>query len=460
MEQQQINQTQKEYIQEKLQELVQENKISYFRILDSTARKSNFYVEKEYSIESILKSQRNELYVTLKTLDGEQVGESTFTITPQDNTNIIDSEIKDAIFICSQSKNQKYEDIKSDDSRVGDSHIDYNSFLNKNVKSDFEHNTITLFIEEKLQNFKKIIEEESNDSEQIRLNAMEVLVSIGEKKLVTSTGISKEYEKDSSYLEIVLTAIQKGGNESEHILYQKINELYKFDFESFLKDAILKIKDALHAKKAQSFEGEITLKGTGCTDFFIPDLTMNSFIGHCSSRLKYQKVTNYEIGTEPIKAKKDKLTVYFDPLLPQNNASTPFDLDGLAAHKVRLIHQNKIEKFFASSQYAQYLDIEATGPMGSIEIEPGSLNEELKDGIEIHTFSSFVPDMLSGNFSAEVRLGYTIKDGVKTPFKGGLFTGNIFKLLEDCELSKEIIEESGYKGPKAIKFYKGELVGL
>ena len=68
--------------------------------------------------------------------------------------------------------------------------------------------------------------------------------------------------------------------------------------------------------------------------------------------------------------------------------------------------------------------------------------------------------MLSGNFSAEVRLGYIVKDGKKTPFKGGLFTGNIFKLLENCELSKELIEETGYKGPKSIKFYEGELVGL
>ena len=188
---------------------------------------------------------------------------------------------------------------------------------------------------------------------------------------------------------------------------------------------------------------------------------MNAFIGHCSSRLKYQKVSNYKIGEEPIKVNKDKLTVYFNPLLPNNNASAPFDLDGLAANRIKFINNNVVEKYFASSQYAQYLNIEATGPMGAIEIESGSLNEETsKNGIEIHTFSSFVPDLLSGNFSAEVRLGYTIKNGVKTPFKGGLFTGNVFKLLEDCELSKEIIEESGYKGPKAIKFYNGELVGL
>jgi predicted Zn-dependent protease len=68
--------------------------------------------------------------------------------------------------------------------------------------------------------------------------------------------------------------------------------------------------------------------------------------------------------------------------------------------------------------------------------------------------------MLSGDFSAEIRLGYKIENGVKTSFKGGLFTGNIFKLMEDIELSKEIFQEENYLGPKAIKFHKAEIVGM
>lgn len=461
MNQEQLELNQKEYVQEQLQELLDKGDISFFRIVDSIVRKNNFYVEKEYSIESVLKSQRKELIVTLKTTDESGVGESSFTLIPQNIKEEIDQEIKDALFICSQSKNKMYYEIEQDNPLLDDSHINYDSFLDKDVKSDFDNNTITLFIEEKLQNFKRIIEEESTQNETINLNSMELLTSLSDKKLITSSGVNKNYEKDSAYLEIVLTAIEKSGKESEHILYQKINKLYHFDYELFLRDAIVKIKDALHATKPRSFEGEIELKGTACLDFFNPDLTMNAYIAHCSSRLIYQKLSKYKVGEKAIKeVKKNSLTISLNPLLPHNNVSTPFDADGIAAQKITLINDNIVENIFASNQYAQYLNTKPTGPMGAIEIEPGSLNEDLKNGIEIHTFSSFVPDMLSGNFSAEVRLGYMVKDGVKTPFKGGLFTGNIFKLLEDCELSKEIIEETGYKGPKAIKFYKGELVGL
>lgn len=461
MKQEQVHLNQKEYVKEQLQQLLEKEEISFYRIIDSTSRKNNFYVEKEYSIESVLKSQRDELIVTIKTKDEKTIGESSFTLIPQHTKEDIDQEIKDAIFICSQSRNKSYNEIDSDNEIINDSHIDYNSFIDRKVKDDFNNNTINLFIEEKLQNFKSIIKEESTQDISIRLNAMELLTSLTKKQLNTSTKITKEYEKDSAYLEIVLTAVEKSGKESEHILYQKINNLYTFNYEDFLKDAITKIKDALHTIKPNSYEGEIELKGTACLDFFNPDLTMNAYIAHCSSRLIYQKLSNYKIGKQAIKnVKKDKLTVSINPLLPHNNASTPFDADGIAAQKIRLINNNTIENFFASNQYAQYLNINPTGPMGPLEIEGGSLLEELKNGIEIHTFSSFVPDMLSGNFSAEVRLGYIVKDGKKTPFKGGLFTGNIFKLLENCELSKELIEETGYKGPKSIKFYEGELVGL
>ncbi len=69
--------------------------------------------------------------------------------------------------------------------------------------------------------------------------------------------------------------------------------------------------------------------------------------------------------------------------------------------------------------------------------------------------------MISGNVSAEIRLGYIVKpSGEKIPFKGGLFVANLFKLLEEVEFSKEKIEKPGYYGPQVIKFHKAEIVGV
>ncbi len=460
MEQLQINQ--KDILVEELNKKLQENEITYFSILDSNVKKSNFYVENNYKIESILKAQREEKIVKIRKTNEDNTFENVFTISIEDDLNKIQEEINDAIFICSESKNKSFLDVDSDNILVDDSEINYDDFIDKKLKSDFQNNTISLFIEEKLNLFKEIIENSQEEDIKIKLNALELFTTISKKSLQTSTNISKEYEKDSAYLEFVLTAKDSNSKESEHIIYQKINSLYNFNFEDFFKETILTLKDTIKSQKPFNFKGKVVLKSTATVDFFRPDQGMNAFIAHSSAKFKYDKISNYELNQEIINSQKDKLTIYSNPLLKQNLASTPFDMDGVTSKKVCLIENNILKNFFASNQYAQYLNIGITGSVGAIEIQSGSYieNEDLDERIEIHTFSSFVPDIVSGNFSAEIRLGYHIKDGIKTPFKGGLFSGNIFKLLENCKLSTQIIEESGYKGPKSIKFYDGEIIGL
>ena len=67
---------------------------------------------------------------------------------------------------------------------------------------------------------------------------------------------------------------------------------------------------------------------------------------------------------------------------------------------------------------------------------------------------------MSGNFSAEIRLGYYVKDGKKAPFKGGLFTGNYFEAAKEIELSSERVEKAGLISSKCVKLHKGEIVGM
>jgi predicted Zn-dependent protease len=175
-------------------------------------------------------------------------------------------------------------------------------------------------------------------------------------------------------------------------------------------------------------------------------------------------MTKYEKGKEILPAKYDKLTIYTNSTL-KNGSSAAYDGFGVSAKKLCLIENNIFKNNFSSKQYADYLGIDATGPFGPIEIEGGDntieqLYDESEEIIEVISFSSFVPDLSSGDFSAEIRLAYKIKDGIRTPVKGGLFNGNIFTILKEMQISKERIEEVGYVGPKAIKFYKGDIVGL
>ena len=304
-----------EKIKELLNSYINKGKLSNFRIIKSNNRKNNFYVEKDYKIESILKSNREELIITTYVDYEDQVGESTFTITPNDSISEIKQEIEDSIFVCSNSKSQKYSLPGKYDSEVLSDDLDSTNFLNENFKTDFNSNSISFLIQEKLYVMKKLIDGE----EGIKLNAFEFLTSLTSKQLETSNGIDKGYSKDSAYMEFVLTAISND-KETEHIVYKDINDIYTFNYEGFFRDSINQVKNTTIAKSAESFNGKVVLVDVAAKDFFTPDLTMNSFIGHASSRLKFQKISNYEVGKEIVNSPKfDKLTIYSNPLLKNNN---------------------------------------------------------------------------------------------------------------------------------------------
>jgi len=452
-----------------LNEKLKSNQISNFKIILRENRKYNIYVEKNYKIESILNSKREEKEVIIyKEYDDNLMGTSSFNIDDNVSEDDFLNQLNDALFICSQSKNKKYSLAKKEDIFVDDSNINYDDFYSKKFEDYFNSKSLSLFYQEKLDLFKKIIKEKSNEypNLNVKLNTIEFLNNLNSTKLEISTGIKKQKKSNSSYMEFVITVEDKKEkeNKSEYIVYEKINDIFKFNFENFFTDSINSAIISTKKSTIDNFKGEVILIDNACSDFFIPDLTQNPLVGHSSARLKDLNISQFEPEKSVINSKKDKITIYSNPLLKSNSASTPFDLDGICAKRIPLIENSIFKNYFASKKYADYLKLNPTGPLGVIEVKTGEksineLQESQNKIIEIKSFSSFVPDMISGDFSAEIRLGIIIKNGKKTPFKGGLFTGNIFKLLEETHLSKEVQEKVGYLGPKAIKFYNADIVG-
>lgn len=460
----QISTTILDNIKEKLNEKMQKGEISYWTLLSHIIKRNNIYIEKEYRVESVLEANREEFDIGIFKEDDENTFQSSFTLSPNATEDEINEQLDNAIFTCQFAQSKRYNLPVSGDNLLNDSNIDYSTFYNKEVFNDIKEGTINLFLEKKLEEFKQLINNAQTDDIKIHLNNLELLTTASTNSLETSEMISKSFSKDKAYLEFVLTAKDnKTQKETEHIIYEHINSLYEFDFTSFFKQALKTVVDTTKAKKAPTHKGKVVLLDVATKDYFTPDLTMNAIIGHASAKLKYDELSQYKQGEEILQAKADKLTIYSNPILKNNEASIPFDNLGITAKKTCLIENNVLKNFFASKQYADYLEIEPTGPLGAIEINCGKTSlDELKNNdeyVEIHTFSSFVPDLASGSFSAEIRLGYHIKNGIKTPFKGGLFTGNIFELAKNMKLSQEEQNEAGFKGPKGILFYEGEVVG-
>ncbi len=466
MDQIQIQENKLNEYRELLEESINKNEISSFQIYTIKKRRNNIYVEKDYRIESTLKSNRDEVLFHVYKEFEDGLGDSTFSLSESDDVTDFKRELKDAVFICSQSKSKKYTLPKNSDSFVSDKEINYDNFYDKEFISKFDSGELNLFIGEKIQVFKGLIKECSNEKIEVKLNAFEFHSTVFENSIETSDNISKSYTKNTSYVEFVLTAINlENKKETEHVVYHKVNDLLKFDFEGFFKDSILTSIDTSKESKAPNHKGKVILLNTAVKDFFTPDLGMNAMIAHCSARFKYLGMSKYELGKEVVKSNLDKVTIYSNPLLKNSIGSGPYDDDGISSKRLLLVENSVFKSHFASKQYADYLGIEPTGPVGTIEVLSGekSVNELQSDSdvvFEIVTFSSFVPDILSGDFSAEIRLGYKIENGVKTSFKGGLFTGNIFKLMQNVELSKEQLHDETYLGPKAVKFHNAEIVGM
>jgi len=185
------------------------------------------------------------------------------------------------------------------------------------------------------------------------------------------------------------------------------------------------------------------------------------------ARWKHKGISKYKKGEYITKRPiiGDKITITSNPLVPFNIESHPFDVDGIPGKQITLIKDGMFHSYLASKQYADYLKIEPTGPLGVIQIKLGSkslsqLYSSKKTIYEIVSFSSFVPNDVSGDFAAEIRLGYMIEGGRKTPFKGGMLTGNIFDLMSNAYLSKETEKMPGYIGPKALRFGNAVVSGI
>jgi len=292
----------------------------------------------------------------------------------------------------------------------------------------------------------------SRKEKKVILNSAELSISYSQLRILTSTGIDVSQEITRVFMDIALTCKQKvAGVEIELDYTPQFStcRLDQFSMPAFVAQSCSFVKDAVRGKKPESFEGRILLSHESLLDLFVPVVAQASpYIMHTLGRLNHLGLISHTLGDL---IAPHELTITTDPFIDYGYSSANSDMDGCSAKRTTLIKNGKLTSFLCSSKYAQYLHKPLSTPLSNIVVTPGTIGQEdLRSGeyIEIVKFSSFIPDWLTGNFSAEVRLGYHGKDGVRTPFRGGLLVGNVFK--NSLQLSKEIMDSNGYIGPAVI----------
>ena len=291
----------------------------------------------------------------------------------------------------------------------------------------------------------------------VRLTAAECFGDLHTTHLVNSQGIDAEQESTSTSIELVLQS-KNDDVETESFAEKGRRRILDIDPITEIEHQSKYTLDLLKAKAPPTRQGAVVLRNDVLASFIAGTPLAGSVLQFSSAASsKYAKITPWEIGKSVFKGevKGDPLTVWANRLTPYGTTSNRFDQEGLPARRIELIKDNNLVTFHANQRYAEYLNIPATGAFGSVELPAGKTeaSDLLEEPyIEIIQFSWFNPDPVTGDFATEIRLGYLVENGIRTPFKGGQLIGNFMDALADVRWSSETGFFGHYLGPNTARF--------
>ena len=164
---------------------------------------------------------------------------------------------------------------------------------------------------------------------------------------------------------------------------------------------------------------------------------------------------NVAKGDSPLKGKLKEqildpsITVIDDPHLDYSSSTVEIDEDGIPTQVIPIINEGFLENFLYDLDSAGLAQAKPTGNDGcspySPKVLPGQkssrdLLASIKDGLYIKSIMGFTQgDIMNGDFSGNVALGFRIKDGeIVGRVKDTMVAGNVYELLKkNVELSSD-----------------------
>jgi predicted Zn-dependent protease len=304
----------------------------------------------------------------------------------------------------------------------------------------------------------------ASKNKNIYLTAAECFGNIRNTHLVNSQGIDIDQESTIIAIEYVLQT-KRNDLETESFVEMSRRRAVDIDPTSEIEQQSTYTLDLLEAKEPPNRLGAVVLRNKALATFLAGTSLGGSVLqAQSSAASKYAKVTSWELGKSVFKGevKGDPLTVWANRCIPFGTLSNRFDSEGLPARRIGLIKDNHLVTFHAGQRYAGYLNVPATGAFGGVELPPGNTDAATlleESHIEIIQFSWFNPDIVTGDFATEIRLGYLVGNGIRKPFKGGQLIGNYMEALADVRWSAETGFFGTYLGPHTARFNKLKVSG-
>ena len=394
-----------------------------------------FFVHKD--LETVRSTDTTDIKVSVYVLHDGKLGDATFSVYASYDDEKIAEEIEKAKKKANIIANQPY---SLPENEAGE-YVSNSNFAN------YEPHKLASLISKACF--------EADNVEGGSINALEIFVYKDIVSVKNSRGIDKTQVKYRAMVEAIPTF---NGEESVE-LYEQYN-FTEFDHKLVVEEIAKKmreVKDRYDAKApASKLDCPVVLDA--------PELEqlIGRLIGNLNFSAVYQHSNAFKVGDDIQKdANGDCLTLTMCGEIKGSVSSSAFDSDGVTLADRKIIEDGKAIALWGGTRYAQYLNEKATGNLGCIAVECGTLTDEEKTSkpyFRCASMSGLQVDIYNDYIGGEVRLGYYFDGEKEIPVTGISISGKLGVALANMRLSNEAITYESYNGPKCAIFDGIEIV--
>lgn len=303
----------------------------------------------------------------------------------------------------------------------------------------------------------------------VRLSSSEYFLDVEDNHLVNSNGVDLSWKQTEIFFDGVL--LSGGPGEEVEIHFEpRARRLQDLPIRDIIHTQAEFARDAREATLPPSGNIPVVLSGEALTHIFSP------LVHHTSGNCQFNRTSSFKPG-QPVYAhddpKGDQLTMISNGFIPFGLRTAPADGDGVPTGRFELIRDGIYRKPWTTQQYSCYLDVDPTGEIANLELPIGSHSREslLKSDepvLQVHEFSALMPDVVSGSFAAEIKVGYLYQNGKRIPIRSGSVSGNLVDCFEHAYYSTEsrrgqyglsLTSFGTYSGPESIRFETFQVTG-
>ncbi len=287
------------------------------------------------------------------------------------------------------------------------------------------------------------------------INALEIFVYRDEISLTNSRGIDKTQVKYRAMVEAIPTF---NGAESVE-LYEQYN-FTEFDHTLVFEEISKRMKEVKDRYEAKAPEDKLSC----AVVLDAPELEqlIGNFVHELNFSSVYQHSNAFGLGDDIQKdAAGDRMTVTMCGEVKGSVRSSAFDSDGVTLVDRKIIEEGKAVALWGGTRYAQYLSEVATGNLGYISVERGTLTDREKVSkpyFRCASMSGLQVDIYNDYIGGEVRLAYYFDGEKEIPVTGVSISGKLSTALANMRLSAEATTYESYHGPKCAIFEGIEIV--